>query len=173
VVLACPLTAETRRIINAQTLALLKKGAGLINVARGGVCDEQAVIAALRSGQIACAHLDVFETEPLPADSPLWDMPNLILTPHNASASAGNDRRSAEMFLLNLEKWAKGEALLNPHSARRKVSRPGQRTHGFAALRYLLRRSTMADNFLRRIDFDRRRSSRSVAGIAAGSVERH
>jgi phosphoglycerate dehydrogenase-like enzyme len=117
VVLACPLTAETRRIINAQTLALMKKGAGLINVARGGVCDERAVIAALKSGQIACAHLDVFETEPLPADSPLWDMPNLILTPHNASASAGNDRRSAEMFLLNLEKWAKGEALLNPHTA--------------------------------------------------------
>ena len=117
VVLACPLTAQTRRIINAETLALLKKDAGLINVARGGVCDEQAVIAALRSGQIRCAHLDVFETEPLPADSPLWDMPNLILTPHNASASSGNDRRSAEMFLLNLEKWARGEPLINPHTA--------------------------------------------------------
>jgi len=116
VVLACPLTAETRRLINAQTLALLKKGAGLINVGRGGVCDEQAVIAALQSGQLRCAHLDVFETEPLPADSPLWDMPNLILTPHNASASAGNDRRSAEMFLLNLEKWTRGEPLLNPHT---------------------------------------------------------
>jgi D-2-hydroxyacid dehydrogenase (NADP+) len=89
----------------------------LINVARGGVCDEQAIIAALGSGQIRCAHLDVFETEPLPADSPLWDMPNLILTPHNASASSGNDRRSAEMFLLNLEKWARGETLLNPHTA--------------------------------------------------------
>ena len=117
VVLACPLTAHTRRIINAQTLASLKRGAGLINVARGGVCDEQAVISALQSGQIGCAHLDVFETEPLPADSPLWDMPNLILTPHNASASSGNDRRSAEMFMLNLEKWARGEPLLNPHTA--------------------------------------------------------
>ncbi len=117
IVLACPLTPETRRIINARTLALLKKGAALINVARGGVCDEQAVIAALKSGQLRCAHLDVFETEPLPSDSPLWDMPNLILTPHNASASSGNDRRSAETFLLNLEKWVRGEALLNPHTA--------------------------------------------------------
>jgi len=102
---------------NAQTLASMKQDAGLINVARGGVCDEPAVIAALQSGRIRCAHLDVFEKEPLPAGSPLWDMPNLILTPHNASASSGNDRRSAEMFLLNLEKWARGEALVNPHTA--------------------------------------------------------
>ena len=117
VVLACPLTAETRHLINATTLALLKKDAALINVARGGVCDEKAVIAALQSGQLRCAHLDVFEKEPLPAESPLWDMPNLIVTPHNASVSSGNDRRSAEMFLLNLEKWARGEPLLNPHTA--------------------------------------------------------
>jgi len=116
VALACPLTPQTRRIINADTLALFKKDAGLINVARGGVCDEQALIAALQSGQLRCAHLDVFETEPLPAASPLWDLPNLILTPHNAAASSGNDRRSAEMFLLNLEKWARGDPLLNPHA---------------------------------------------------------
>lgn len=117
VVLACPLNAETRHLINARTLSLMKKDAGLINVARGGVCDEQAVIAALQSGQIRCAHLDVFETEPLPAASPLWGLPNLILTPHNASAASGNERRSAEMFLLNLEKWVRGEPLVNPHTA--------------------------------------------------------
>ena len=117
VVLACPLTADTRRIINAQTLALMKKDAGLINVARGGVCDEQSVIAALKNGQLRCAHLDVFEKEPPPAESPLWDMPNLILTPHNASASSGNDRRSVELFLLNLEKWACGQPLQNEHGA--------------------------------------------------------
>jgi phosphoglycerate dehydrogenase-like enzyme len=117
VVLACPLNADTRRLINARTLALMKQEAGLINIARGGVCDEPAVIAALQSGQIRCAHLDVFETEPLPAASPLWDLPNLILTPHNASAAAGNERRSAEIFLLNLEKWVRGEPLLNPHTA--------------------------------------------------------
>jgi phosphoglycerate dehydrogenase-like enzyme len=60
-----------------------------------------------------CAHLDVFETEPLPADSPLWEMPNLIVTPHNASASAGNERRSVDIFLENLERWARGGPLLN------------------------------------------------------------
>jgi phosphoglycerate dehydrogenase-like enzyme len=113
VVLACPLIAETRGIINAQSLASMKKSAGLINVARGALCDKRAVIAALKSGQIRCAHLDVFETEPLPADSPLWEMPNLIVTPHNASASAGNERRSVHMFLENLERWARGASLLN------------------------------------------------------------
>jgi len=117
VVLACPLNAETRHLMNAETLALMKRDAALINVARGGVCDEQAVIAALKSGRIRCAHLDVFEKEPLPAGSPLWELPNLILTPHNASASSGNDRRSAEMFLSNLERWARGEPLVNPHPA--------------------------------------------------------
>ena len=117
VVLACPLNAETHHLMNAETFALMKRSAALINVARGRVCDEQAVAAALRSGQIRCAHLDVFEKEPLPADSPLWELPNLILTPHNASASSGNDRRSAEMFFTNLEKWARGEPLLNPHTA--------------------------------------------------------
>ena len=108
---------ETRGIINAQSLALMKKSAGLINVARGALCDERAVIAALQNGQIRCAHLDVFETEPLPVDSPLWEMPNLILTPHNASASAGNERRSVDMFLENLERWARGASLLNLEQA--------------------------------------------------------
>ena len=61
--------------------------------------------------------MDVFETEPLPADSPLWDLPNVIVTPHNASAASGNDRRSVDLFLLNLEKWARGEPLHNPHTA--------------------------------------------------------
>jgi len=113
VVLACPLVPETRGIINAQSLALMKRSAGLINVARGALCNERAVIAALKNGQLRCAHLDVFETEPLPADSPLWEMPNLILTPHNASASAGNERRSVDIFLENLERWAHGASLLN------------------------------------------------------------
>jgi len=115
--LACPYTKETHQIVNAGTLARLPRGAALINVARGRVCDESALYAALKSGQLGCAYLDVFEKEPLPAESPLWDLPNVILTPHNASASAGNERRAAEMFLLNLEKWARGEPLLNPHTA--------------------------------------------------------
>ena len=112
-VLACPLVPETRGLVNAQSLALMKNSAGLINVARGALCDEEALIAALRSGQIRCAHLDVYATEPLPADSPLWEMPNVIMTPHSAGASAGNELRSVRIFLDNLERWARGEPLFN------------------------------------------------------------
>jgi len=113
VVLACPLTPETRRIINAATLALLPRGAHLVNVARGEVVDESAVIAALRSGQLGGAYLDVFEQEPLPADSALWDLPNTIVSPHNASASSGNDDRATQIFLANLVNWAQGKPLQN------------------------------------------------------------
>jgi phosphoglycerate dehydrogenase-like enzyme len=113
VVLACPLTPETRRIMNAGTLARLPRGAFLINVARGGLADEGAVIAALKSGQLGGAYLDVFEQEPLPPDSPLWGLPNAILSPHNASASAGNDERATRIFLGNLERWAHGRPLQN------------------------------------------------------------
>ncbi len=112
-VLACPLVAETRGMINAQSLALMKKSAGLINVARGALCDEAAVIAALRSGQLRCAHFDVFATEPLPAASHLWEMPNVIVTPHSAGASTGNELRSVRIFLDNLERWGRGDALVN------------------------------------------------------------
>ncbi|HEV7820731.1 MAG TPA: D-2-hydroxyacid dehydrogenase [Burkholderiales bacterium] len=112
-VLACPLVPETRGLVNAQSLALMKKTAGLINVARGALCDENALIAALQSGTIRCAHLDVYATEPLPATSPLWEMPNVIMTPHSAGASAGNELRSVRIFLDNLERRARGEPLVN------------------------------------------------------------
>ena len=113
VVLACSLTPETRRVINARTLALLPRGARLINVCRGSVVDESAVIEALKNGQLGGAYLDVFETEPLPAESPLWDLPNVIVSPHNAQASSGNDGRAMQIFLGNLVKWARGEPLRN------------------------------------------------------------
>jgi phosphoglycerate dehydrogenase-like enzyme len=113
VVLACPLTPETRRMMHAGTLARLPRGACLINVARGGLVDEDAVVAALKSGQLGGAYLDVFEQEPLPSDSPLWDLPNVVLSPHNASASAGNDDRATRIFLANLASWARGEPLQN------------------------------------------------------------
>ncbi len=116
-VLACPLTAATRHLVNAGTLALLPKGAHIINVARGGVADQQALTDALQSGHLGGAYLDVFEKEPLPSDSPLWDLPNVLVTPHNASASAGNEHRAAEVFLTNLARWARGETLLNERSA--------------------------------------------------------
>ncbi len=117
VVLACPLTDETRGLINARTLALLPDGAHVINVARGGVADQPALIAALQSGRLGGAYLDVFETEPLPPNSPLWDIPNVIVSPHNASASAGNEGRAAGVFATNLVKWARGESLVNERAA--------------------------------------------------------
>jgi D-2-hydroxyacid dehydrogenase (NADP+) len=117
VVLACPHTDETHHLLNARTLALLPKGAHVVNVARGGCADEPALIAALHSGHLAGAYLDVFEKEPLPADSPLWDIPNVILSPHNASVASGNERRGAEVFLGNLVRWARGEKLVNERAA--------------------------------------------------------
>ena len=117
VILACPLTAQTRHLMNADTLGLLPQGAGLINVARGALVDEPALVEALRNGRLGCAYLDVFAEEPLPSDSPLWDMPNVVVTPHNASAAAGNERRCAEIFLQNLDKFVRGQPLTNVHTA--------------------------------------------------------
>lgn len=113
VILACPLTPETERLINATSLAQLPRGARLINVSRGGVVEQPALIEALRSGQLGGAYLDVFEEEPLPANSPLWALPNVIISPHNASSSGGNNDRAARIFLANLVKWARGEPLRN------------------------------------------------------------
>jgi phosphoglycerate dehydrogenase-like enzyme len=71
------------------------------------------LIGALRSGHLAGAYLDVFETEPLPPESPLWDLPNVLITPHNSSAAAGNDERVLAIFLDNLGRWHRGEPLVN------------------------------------------------------------
>ena len=117
VVLACPLTDETRHLVNAKTLAALPDGAHVVNVARGGCVDEPALIEALRSGRLGGAYLDVFAKEPLAADSPLWDLPNVICTPHSAMASAGNDGRAFEVFAGNLVKLHRGEPMLNERQA--------------------------------------------------------
>jgi len=111
-VLACPLTERTRRLVGAKALYAMPKGACLINVARGEVVDQSALIAALRSAHLGGAMLDVFEHEPLPADSPLWDFPNVIVTPHTAAHSQGNEKRVAGMFLDNLQRWRDGLPLL-------------------------------------------------------------
>lgn len=110
-VLACPLTERTRNLVNADALALLPAGAQLVNVARGECVDEPALIEALRSGRLAGAFLDVFAHEPLAADSPLWDLPNVIATPHSAGFSDGNSARVARMFLDNLAAWQAGRPL--------------------------------------------------------------
>jgi phosphoglycerate dehydrogenase-like enzyme len=112
-VLACPLTPKTRQLVNAQALALLPIGAHLVNVARGEVVDELALIAALQSGQLGGAFLDVFAHEPLPQDSPLWAMPQVMVTPHAAGHSNGNENRVAQMFLDNLRSWVEGQPLRN------------------------------------------------------------
>jgi D-2-hydroxyacid dehydrogenase (NADP+) len=112
-IMAAPLTAETRKLINADVLSRLPRNAHFINVARGEIVDEPALIEALRDGRLGGAYLDVFEEEPLPPESPFWDMPNVIVTPHNSSASRGNDQRVFEIFLENLRRWRRGEALMN------------------------------------------------------------
>jgi D-2-hydroxyacid dehydrogenase (NADP+) len=112
-VIACPLTAETRGLIGAERIARLKRGARIINVARGEVLDEAALIEALRRGHLAGAYLDVFATEPLPPDSPLWDLPNVLISPHNAAAAAGNAGRVYRIFVENLIRWHRREPLLN------------------------------------------------------------
>jgi len=109
VMMACPLTQETYHLISTEELAAMKSNAYLINVTRGGIVDEPALVAALQSGQIAGAALDVVEKEPLAPDSPLWDAPNLLLTPHRAGASQHRPRMVFEFFMKNLERYLKGE----------------------------------------------------------------
>lgn len=114
VVVAAALTGETRALIGADQLARMKPTAWLINIARGGLVDEPALTAALQSEQIAGACLDVFAQEPLPQGSPLWDLPNVHIAPHN---SPGWDpdlhERQKAIFLDNLGRFARGEALTN------------------------------------------------------------
>jgi phosphoglycerate dehydrogenase-like enzyme len=105
-ILTCPLTDTTRGLVNANTLALMPRGSGLVNVARGEVVVEKDLIKALETGILGSAFLDVFEHEPLPKESPLWHLPNVIVTPHSAGFSAGNEVRVSQMFLNNLAKWA-------------------------------------------------------------------
>lgn len=111
--LACPLTRETERIVDADALSRMKRTAYLINVARGRLVDEAALCAALQSGQIAGAGLDVMETEPLPPESPLWEMENVILTSHSAGYSQRRTDRMVELFCDNLRRYLRGEPLRN------------------------------------------------------------
>jgi phosphoglycerate dehydrogenase-like enzyme len=113
VVVTMPLTAETRGMLDERAIARIRPGAILVNVGRGGVVDEAAMIQALRSGRLAGAALDVFATEPLPADNPLWDLPNVLISPHTAALSVREDERIVELFEENLRRYLRGEDLLN------------------------------------------------------------
>ena len=112
-VLACPLTDETLDLIDAGRVALLPAGGIVVNIARGQVIDEVALTAALSSGHLAGAALDVFDAEPLPADSPLWDLPNVLVSPHSASTAADENAVLTDLFLDNLRRYLAGEPLRN------------------------------------------------------------
>ena len=113
VVLATPLTPETQNMIDAEALSVMKPGAWLINIARGGLVDERALLNALRDGAIGGAVLDTFRDEPLPPSSPFYDLPNVIVTPHTSWSSGRVLDRSVELFCDNLRRYAAGEPLLN------------------------------------------------------------
>ncbi len=108
-----PLTPQTRGLIDARALGLMKRTAVLINVGRGAVVQETALIGALRAGTIAGAGLDVFEREPLPADSPLYDMENVVITPHVSGASPTYFDRAIPFFCENLRRYLAGQPMTN------------------------------------------------------------
>lgn len=118
-VLACPLTAATRHMIGSAELAALPSDSVLVNVGRGALIDEPALITALREKRLAGAALDVFETEPLPRDSPLWDMPNVLVSPHSASTVEAENRRIVDLFITNLHRLLAGQQLINEYRRER------------------------------------------------------
>jgi len=119
VCIAVPLTPDTHHLFNAALIARMKPGSYLYNISRGKVVDEAALITALQGGRLAGAGLDVFETEPLAADSPLWGMKNVIITPHVGGLTPHYFRRAARLFADNLERYLTGEPLHNLYDPKR------------------------------------------------------
>jgi phosphoglycerate dehydrogenase-like enzyme len=113
VVIAAPETPATKHLIGAGQIARMKRGAKLINVGRGSLLDEAAVIGALETGELGGAALDVTETEPLPPESPLWKAPNLLITPHTSAVSDRLWKRETALLLDLLGQWFEGQELLN------------------------------------------------------------
>jgi phosphoglycerate dehydrogenase-like enzyme len=111
-VLTCPLTEETRNVIDGRALAAMKPSSYLINVARGGCVDEAALVEALRSGGIAGAGIDVTVPEPLPPESALWSLENVILTPHTGGETTKYEDNVIDILLENLERLSRGEEAL-------------------------------------------------------------
>ncbi len=113
VLIAAPETAETKHLIGVAEIARMKRGARLINVSRGSLLDEAALLRALESGALGSAALDVAETEPLPAESPLWKAPNLFITPHTSAVSDKLWERETALLVDLLERWFDGRELFN------------------------------------------------------------
>ncbi len=119
IVFTLPGTPDTDRFYGAELIAATRPGAVIVNVGRGTVIDEPALIEALRAGHLGAAYLDVTATEPLPADSPLWELPTVLISPHTAALDRAEDRRIAELFADNLARFLSGQPLRN-------VVRPGE-----------------------------------------------
>lgn len=119
VVLCTPLTAETRGLIGERELALMRPGAVLVNIARGGVVREEALLAALREGRLGGAAVDVFEEEPLPPDSPFYDVPNILISAHTVDTVPGWEERVVALFVENFRRYVDGAPLLNVVDKRR------------------------------------------------------
>lgn len=112
-VLACPYTPETHHLVSAAEFAALRSTAVLVNIARGPLVDGPELVRALQEGRLGGAVLDVFETEPLPADSPLWDMPEVLVSPHSAAKVASENERITDVFIDNLYQYLAGDPLRN------------------------------------------------------------
>ncbi len=112
-ILACPLTDQTYHLIGERELALMRPGAVVVNISRGQVIDEDALIGALSRGHLGGAFLDVFAAEPLPASSPLWQMENVIISPHSAATVPAENALITELFTDNLRRWLDGRPLRN------------------------------------------------------------
>ena len=111
-VIATPLTPETRGLIDARRIGMLKEGGRVIVISRGGIIDEAALIDGLQSVWIAGAGLDVFAKEPLPKDNPLWDMPNVVITPHCSASATAVRGKVDQVFKENLRRYLAGEPFL-------------------------------------------------------------
>ena len=117
VVLSCGLSEETRGLVDREFLGAMNERAILVNIGRGGLVDEPALLQSLDAGEIDFAILDVFGREPLPADSPFWNHPRVALTPHSSNRGTGTGRRGDELFLENLEAFLTGKVLRNEVAA--------------------------------------------------------
>ena len=112
-VIALPETSETRNLLTSERIRALRKGAILVNVARGRIVDEDALVDALRDGHLRGAGLDVFQSEPLPPDHPLWTLRNVLITPHSSAVTRGFWRREMDLILENLRRFLEGVPLSN------------------------------------------------------------
>ncbi len=124
VVLCLPLNDSTHHLISKAEIAVCKPGAMLVNVARGAIVDQQALVAAIESGQLSSAGLDVTEFEPLPVGSPLWDFPQVLITPHVGAQSADRIDRTTQLFCENVRRYLTGKALMNLVDKRLGYPRP-------------------------------------------------